>query len=175
MNIPNLLTLARILLLPGIVIYRANKNFQAAFIIFIVAAFTDVLDGMVAKLFNQTTQLGFILDPIADKLLIGTSSLTLAILNVFPVWLAVMVISRDVIIILGIGILTYSQKDFAIRPHIDSKITTFLQPSTICFFLGKDIFSFPGFLGFYLTTATGLFTIFSGIRYIIAGFQVIED
>ena len=175
MNIPNLLTVARVLLVPGMVICLVNNNFQAAFIIFVVAGATDGLDGMVAKLFNQATELGAFIDPVADKLLIDTASLTLAIQGVFPVWLAVLIVSRDLIILLGMGVLMHTGKDFVIRPHLDSKITTVAQLATIAFFLGEEIFHLPSLWGEYLIMATALCTVFSGIRYIIVGLRIIEE
>jgi cardiolipin synthase len=175
MNIPNLLTLTRILLIPGIVICLINHNLKVAFVLFIAAAITDALDGLIAKLFNQATQVGAFIDPIADKLLIGATCLTLAIQGLFPVWLTILIISRDFIILLGIGVMTYSQKTFIIRPHIDSKITTLAQLALLCFILGKDILALPDFLGFHLITITALLTVFSGIRYIIAGLRIVEE
>ncbi len=174
MNIPNLLTVARIIFVPGIIFSLVSNNFQIAFILFIAATVTDGLDGFIAKRFNLTTQLGAYLDPIADKLLVGATSVALALLDFFPVWLTVLIISRDLIIVLGIGLLTCSQKNLIIRPHIDGKITTLAQLTAIGFFLGKDVFGFPDFLSFQITTVAALLTTFSGARYMIAGWRIIK-
>ena len=101
MNIPNLLTLLRIILVPVIVILLIQGLFLKALIVFVVAAFSDVLDGFLARILRQKTALGAYLDPIADKALLASSFVTLSILHVIPGWLAVIVISRDVIILLG--------------------------------------------------------------------------
>jgi len=105
MNIPNLLTLTRIILVPVIVILLIQASFFKAMIVFVVAGITDGLDGFLARVLNQKTVLGSYLDPLADKALILTSFVTLSILGVVPSWLSVIVISRDCIILIGISVL----------------------------------------------------------------------
>ena len=131
MNIPNLLTLLRIILVPVIVILLIQGLFLKALIVFVVAALSDVLDGFLARILRQKTALGAYLDPIADKALLASSFVTLSILHVIPGWLAVIVISRDVIILLGIAVLSMMSISVNIRPTFVSKITTALQLSTV--------------------------------------------
>jgi len=107
MNIPNFLSLLRIILVPLLVIFLINKAFLKALILFTALGVTDALDGFLARILKQQTVLGSYLDPIADKILITSCFLALAILKVIPGWLAVIVISRDVIILLGISILPW--------------------------------------------------------------------
>jgi hypothetical protein len=95
MNIPNLITLLRIILVPIIVILLIQGFFLKALIVFVVAGLSDALDGFLARVLHQQTVLGAYLDPIADKALLASSFVTLSILHIIPSWLAVIVISRD--------------------------------------------------------------------------------
>ncbi|MCX5833093.1 MAG: CDP-alcohol phosphatidyltransferase family protein, partial [Deltaproteobacteria bacterium] len=96
-NIPNLLTLLRILLVPVFVILLIQGLFLKALLVFVVAGLTDAMDGFIARVLHQKTVLGLYLDPLADKALIITSFVTLSVMGLIPPWLAVLVISRDFI------------------------------------------------------------------------------
>ena len=175
MNIPNLLTIGRILLVPLLVIFLLDGKEMAALWVFILAGVTDALDGFLARVLKQKTEFGAFIDPIADKLLLITSYITLAVLGVLPKWLAVIVVSRDVIICGGIGILMLYNRDFKIKPSLVSKVTTFLQLLTVVFYLGHN-FLMPIFpQGIYLLYPTAGFTILSGVHYIIRGFGILGD
>ncbi|PKN22189.1 MAG: CDP-diacylglycerol--glycerol-3-phosphate 3-phosphatidyltransferase [Deltaproteobacteria bacterium HGW-Deltaproteobacteria-3] len=175
MNIPNLLTIGRILLVPLLVIFLLDGREMAAFWVFVVAGVTDALDGFLARVLKQKTEFGAFIDPIADKLLLITSYITLAVLGILPKWLAVIVVSRDVIICGGIGILMLYNRDFKIKPSLVSKVTTFLQLLTVVYYLGHDFLQpiFP--LDGYLLYPTAGFTILSGGHYIIRGFGILGD
>ncbi|MEA1899712.1 MAG: CDP-alcohol phosphatidyltransferase family protein, partial [Thermodesulfobacteriota bacterium] len=99
-NIPNILTVIRILLTPLFVIFLLRNLFSFALLVFTIAAISDALDGLFARYFNQHTALGAYLDPIADKLLLTSAFVSLAILKIVPGWLTVIVISRDILILL---------------------------------------------------------------------------
>ncbi|MGZ6290942.1 MAG: CDP-alcohol phosphatidyltransferase family protein, partial [Syntrophales bacterium] len=99
MNVPNLLTLARILLVPITVIFLMQGAFAKALILLIVSGITDALDGFFARILNQQTVLGSYLDPIADKALFASCFVTLSIKGIIPGWFTVIVISRDFIIL----------------------------------------------------------------------------
>jgi cardiolipin synthase (CMP-forming) len=124
---------------------------------------------------KQKTDFGAFIDPIADKLLLMTSYITLAVLGILPKWLTVIVVSRDVIIWGGIGILMLYDRDFKIKPSLVSKVTTFLQLLTVVFYLGHEYLQplFPD--GSYLVYATAAFTLLSGIHYIIRGVGILGD
>jgi len=175
MNIPNFLTMIRILLVPVLTILLIEGKTTAAFAVFILAGISDGLDGFLARMLKQKTLLGAILDPLADKLLLIASYVTMAILGIIPSWLAVFVVSRDVIILIGIGILKFNDRPLTIKPTIDSKATTFFQLATICYFLGYEYLSllheFEKIL-IYLTT--GL-TLVSGFHYILIGFAALHE
>ena len=177
MNIPNILTLLRILFIPLLVIFLMDGKKDLALVVFISAAISDGLDGFIARVFKQKTQFGAYIDPIADKLLIGTSYVALAILNLMPGWLAVVVISRDVIILCGLGLLLLNNRPISIRPLLDSKLTTLLQLLLVVFFLSYDykalFFIRPA--EHYLIFCTAAFTIFSGFHYIVLGFSILGN
>lgn len=177
MNVPNLLTLLRILLVPVIVIFLIKGAFSKALLLFAVACITDGLDGFLARVLEQKTVLGSHLDPLADKALIVTSYVTLSVLHVIPSWLSVIVISRDFIILLGIGVLTIMSISFEIRPAFVSKVTTLFQFLTVFFVLVfKELPDYVGF-SFIITMywITALLTIASGFNYIFRGIKLINS
>lgn len=177
MNIPNLLTLLRILLIPLLVIFLMEGKTDYALLVFLSAAISDGLDGFIARVFKQKTQFGAYVDPIADKLLIGTSYVSLAILNYMPGWLAVVVISRDIIILCGLALLLLNNRPITIRPLLDSKLTTLLQLLLVIFFLSYDYqaLSFARPAEHYLIFFTAAFTVFSGFHYIVLGFSILGN
>lgn len=176
MNIPNFLSLLRIILVPVFVIFLIQSEYDKALITFVVAGLTDALDGTLARLLKCQTTLGAYLDPIADKLLLVTSFVTLAIFQIIPAWLAVLVISRDFIILLGIAILTLMSVAYEIKPAVVGKITTALQVTTI--FLALLYKAVTHDFGYYwivgLCWATALFTVISGLVYIIRGIRILN-
>jgi cardiolipin synthase len=177
MNIPNFLTLLRIILVPVLVIFLINKAFLNALILFSCLGLTDALDGFLARILNQQTVLGSYLDPIADKVLVTSCFLALSILKVIPGWLAVVVISRDVIILLGISILSIMKIAFEISPIFVSKITTTLQIAAVFFALFFKAFPFmaiDGALLLLLYWLTALFTVLSGYLYVVRGVKLIN-
>lgn len=160
-------------MVPLLVIFLLEGKTQLSFLVFIIAGISDGLDGFIARAFKQKTVLGAYLDPIADKLLLNSSFVALAIFGMLPGWLAVLVVSRDIIILGGIGILLLNGKEFAIRPSLYSKVTTLAQLATICFFLGSDFLGNHLFFQIYLIYLTTLFTVLSGLHYIVAGFRIL--
>ncbi len=127
MNLPNLLTIFRIILTPVMVIFIVEGKMGAAFASFALAGLSDALDGALARHLKQKTEIGAILDPIADKLLLTTAYLSLAFMKLIPAWLAVVVISRDIIIVFGVLLLFVLKSGVEIRPSPAGKLTTFLQ------------------------------------------------
>ena len=176
MNIPNFLSLLRIILVPVFVIFLIQEQYSRALITFVVAGLTDALDGTLARLLKCQTTLGAYLDPIADKLLLVTSFVTLAIYGLIPGWIAVIVISRDFIILLGIAILTLMSVTYEIKPAIVGKLTTVLQVATIFFALLYKAVTHD--FGYYwingLCWATALFSMLSGLVYIIRGIRLLN-
>jgi len=174
LNIPNLLTLVRILLTPLLIIFLIDKRYELAFLVFCIAGVTDGLDGFIARVMKQKTRIGAILDPIADKALLVSSYITMAVIGIIPDWLAVIVISRDVIIIFGVMVLLLFHSGVEICPSIISKLTTLFQLVTIFFVLGGIVFNFnckPVITSLYVTTA--ILTIASGLHYVYKGVKIL--
>lgn len=173
MNIPNFLTIFRILLVPVFVIFVINGELELALIVFIVAGITDGLDGLIARVLNQRTVIGTYLDPIADKMLLISAYLSLTLKNLLPVWLSVTVISRDVIIISGIAIISLMGKTADIRPSMISKFTTVFQILTVIITLYPNPFT-PRQIQLFIVSAA-LFTIISGLQYMYRGIKTMGD
>ena len=124
---PNLLTLARLFLIPYLVIAILDGHFRLAFLMFIAAGVSDGLDGLLARMFHQRTKLGEYLDPIADKLLMSTMFLVLTHVGVLPRYVTVLVFSRDlgILLIATLLFVTGTLRDF--KPSVLGKLNTFLQ------------------------------------------------
>ncbi len=171
MNLPNLLTVFRILLVPIFVIFIIHNNFRMALIIFIMAGITDGLDGLLARLLNQKTTIGAYLDPIADKMLLVSAYLSLTIKGILPGWLSVVVISRDIIILSGIAVIFLMGKGLNIKPSISSKFTTVFQIVTV---IGV-LYPFSNLHFQLFVTATAVFTVLSGLQYMYSGIKAMGD
>ena len=173
-NIPNTLTLLRILLTPLFVIFLLNHEYGRALAVFVAAGVTDGLDGAIARYRNQRTVLGAFLDPIADKLLIASAFACLAVLRIVPSWLAVIVISRDVVIFLGVAIFGIFHIDFTVRPAWISKVTTCVQLFTAFLVLidpTHDTMFTAKYILFWITVCL---TILSGLHYLYLGVSILQ-
>src|SRR5215213_9818067 len=136
-TVPNLLTVFRMVLIPVFVSLLFYQRFLLALGIFVLAGITDGLDGLLARRFNQKSQLGTILDPIADKLLLVTSFVVLSMRSVFPqplpshlpvpFWVTTAVISRDVFILVGAAAINIVTGFRSFRPSLLGKINTVVQ------------------------------------------------
>ncbi|MBF0398816.1 MAG: CDP-diacylglycerol--glycerol-3-phosphate 3-phosphatidyltransferase [Desulfobacterales bacterium] len=177
MSIPNILTIIRILLTPIFVICLLKDVFFSGFVIFIFAAITDGLDGFIARYFNQRTVLGAYLDPIADKMLLMSAFITLSVLKIIPSWLTVIVLSRDVVIVLGVAIIAIVEIKVEIKPSIISKLTTLFQLVTVSITLCEQEFHISSFsyIEFPLFFITGVLTVLSGLHYIYRGMNILQN
>jgi cardiolipin synthase len=173
-NAPNLLTLLRILATPLFIIFLIREQFGLALLVFSLAGVTDGLDGLLARWFNQKTILGAHLDPVADKLLLTSAFVTLAVQSLIPSWLTVIVISRDVLILLGIAMLELFHVKFEVHPSLISKCTTAVQLATV--FLSLLTLQFPAALPANLPAhwLTAALTILSGLHYIYVGIRILH-
>jgi len=174
MNLPNTLTLIRVLLIPVFVIFLLNKESGWALATFAVAGITDGMDGLLARLTHQRTVLGAYFDPIADKILLSSAYITLAITEVLPSWLTVIVITRDVIILSGFLIFILTDHRPEINPSLVSKITTTLQILTILLALIQEYTSSFHLLTTLAIYGVTLFTILSGAHYIYVGTRILN-
>ena len=127
LSIPNLITLARILLVPVVVWAIASNQMLFAFLLFAAAGVSDAVDGFLAKRFGMTSQLGAYLDPLADKVLIVSIYISLGILDVLPRWLVILVVSRDLLIVGGVILSWVVGKPVGVKPHPVSKANTAAQ------------------------------------------------
>ena len=175
MNIPNFFSILRIISIPLFIIFLSYDKHSYALSIFCMAAVTDALDGFFARLFKQKTVLGSYLDPIADKLLLVSSFIALALLNLIPRWLAILVVSRDVIISLGILLLRLNLFQVEIKPSIVSKCTTFFQVLSIGITLLMQVLAKDFMWVRVVYQLTGLLTIASGIHYILMGMKIVNE
>jgi len=174
-NIPNILTVIRILLVPLFIIFLLRDMFHFALLVFAVAAISDGLDGLCARYLDQRTVLGAYLDPLADKLLLASSFIMLAIIKIVPAWLAVIVISRDVLIMLAIAIFAMTDTSIEIRPRITSKCTTVFQLFTIFFVLLNPKIPGADMIKWILYWLTAGITILSGLHYTYIGMNFIQN
>lgn len=174
-NIPNILTVFRILLTPFFVIFLLRDLPSFALLIFTVAAISDGMDGLLARWLNQKTVLGAYLDPIADKLLLIVAFTSLALLKIVPPWLTVIVISRDILIMLGIAVFSITDINIEIKPSLVSKCTTVAQLSTI--FLALLDPKIPGSytITMSLYWLTAVLTTISGLHYMYIGLNIIQN
>lgn len=163
-NLPNLITIIRILLIPLFIILLLYGHNLYALGIFIAAGISDALDGFIARTWDLKTRLGAFLDPVADKLLMVSSFVTLSLIDVIPVWLMVIIIGRDVLIgITGLILLNFIDlHHYQVKPSILGKITTIFQVLTIVIVL----MGLKGPLLFSVFWATAFATIISGLHYI---------
>jgi cardiolipin synthase (CMP-forming) len=173
-NIPNILTVLRILVTPLFVIFLIRDQHGYALLIFILAGVSDGLDGLIARWLNQRSDLGAVLDPIADKLLLTAAYITLGILRDIPGWLAVLVISRDVLIVTGIAVLTFADIHFDIRPSLISKWTTVFQILMVGVSLLDLGFSGAQTLQLVLGWVTAGMTVLSGLHYTYLGLNILQ-
>ena len=173
MNLPNYITLARVVLVPFFINFMIYGYYGAALAVFVVACVTDALDGMIARLTNQKTELGAFLDPLADKLLIISAFVTLALLGMLPIWLVLIVVSRDVILVLGSLVLYFMGHQFKSRPSIFGKLTTVLQLLVVTFSLGLKTFGYEMEWLPVLHWTTAAFTLVSGVQYVVRGTKIV--
>jgi len=127
-NLPNLLSLIRLFLVIPFVYFFYNKQYPYSFYIFMIAAFTDALDGWLARVLNCQSNLGLIIDPLADKILIVSCFILLGLQSILPIWIVALVLLRDLAITFGAFISLYiCNKQHALHPSLLSKLNTVLQ------------------------------------------------
>ena len=174
-NIPNTLTLIRLLLTPLFVILLIRNQLKPALAVFFIAGISDGLDGLIARWFDQRTILGAYLDPVADKVLLMSSYICLGILGIIPAWLAVVVLSRDILIVIGVAILTLTEKKYSVQPSRVSKCTTALQLLTVAIALmATEPAQIQLLLKIFFWMTAALTTI-SGIHYIFIGMNILQQ
>ncbi|HEX2552852.1 MAG TPA: CDP-alcohol phosphatidyltransferase family protein [Microvirga sp.] len=127
MTIPNLITIGRLLIVPIVIVMILQGRWPAAFVLFVVAGVSDAIDGFIARRFDMRSEFGAYIDPLADKALLVSIYVTLAVVGVLPAWLAVVVVFRDVMIVAGVMLSWVMSRPVAIKPLLLSKLNTAAQ------------------------------------------------
>ncbi len=167
-QIPNVITTIRILLVAPIAVALAHHELLTAIALFGAAALSDAADGYLAKRHDWQTELGAILDPLADKLLLATVFVTLAYLRLVPLWLMVAAVARDVIIVLGALLYRFCIGPLEVRPSIVSKFNTLCQAVFIMAVVGREEFAVPpGWVVVLLGSLVFVTVAVSGIDYVL--------
>jgi cardiolipin synthase (CMP-forming) len=142
LSIPNIITLGRILLVPFIVWAIASNQLEIAFAIFIVAGVSDAVDGFLAKRFNMSSELGALLDPVADKALLVSIYMALGIWGAIPRWIVILVVSRDIMIVGAVIVSWLFGKPIPMKPLMVSKLNTVAQVAFAALVLASLGFGF---------------------------------
>ncbi len=169
MGLANWLTIIRILLIPVFVILLVYRRVTGALIVFVLAALTDTLDGYIARTRGRQTRLGAFLDPMADKLLMTASFITLTALKMLPFWITAVVISRDLVLILGTALIHVSGGQVHPSPTLLGKATTALQMGTVLSAMLARHFDVAVALKGGLIWATAILSVASGAQYLYQG------
>jgi cardiolipin synthase len=184
LNIPNFLTILRVIAIPGFIVALVYEYTGVALAIFLGCGLTDGLDGFIARTFHQRTEIGAFLDPLADKLLLISSFITLAVLELpykIPFWLIVTAISRDIIISVGVTALFMLGKKLQIAPTWLGKFTTFCQVTLIIvvLFYNYTATRYPElFLPQIISPLcwiTFAISVASGLGYVYQGIQLLNN
>jgi cardiolipin synthase len=166
-TIPNLLTLGRFILVPFVAWRLLEGDLPGAFVYFVIAAVTDFFDGYLARLLNQKSALGAWLDPLADKAMLLTVILLLADQGILPIWLALIVVLRDVTVLVGAAAWLNLTGHLDVAPTLGGKVATFAEFVLISLLLGQHLLSaeivslFP-----LLILITAALATFSGTQYV---------
>lgn len=172
LTLPNFLTLLRIIAIPVFVVLLTRQAYAGAFIVFLAAGVTDAVDGAIARIMDSKSDLGAVLDPMADKLLMLSSFVVLAVADAIPQWIVALVISRDVIIVSGYAMmhLVYGEA-MKIQPSRLGKANTFFELFTVavvvlCLARPNLPLKHVTDIAIYLTAITAAS---SGVQYVYRG------
>ncbi len=171
MNLANKITITRIVLLPLFIISLLQKWWPWPVFIYIPIMLSDCIDGYVARIKNQQSKLGAFLDPLADRLLLIFTFITLSYQKIIPLWLLTIVLSRDIIVISGWGLIFLITNKKEIVPRTTGKIAVILQMFFVLFVLlapdsiSRGPFNFEKAMMYI----TGVVTVLSAIDYVIIG------
>ena len=167
-HIPNVISSIRILLVAPIAVALAHHHLAATIVLFGVAALSDLADGFLAKRYGWQSDLGAVLDPAADKLLLVTVFITLAYLKLVPLWLMAAAVARDTIIVVGALLYRLWFGPLSVRPSVVSKFNTLCQAAFILAVVGREQFSFPpAWVGSVLGALVFVTVTVSGIDYVL--------
>ena len=167
LSIPNLITLGRILLVPIVVWAITSGGMRIAFLLFLAAGISDAVDGFLAKRFHMTSELGAYLDPLADKALIVSIYVSLGIAGALPIFLVILVVSRDIMIIGAFMLSWLVGKPMPVRPLVVSKVNTVAQILLATLVLAEQGFDFDAdILSKLMMAAVAILTLLSIAFYL---------
>ncbi|MBZ9992892.1 CDP-alcohol phosphatidyltransferase family protein [Mesorhizobium sp. BH1-1-4] len=169
MTIPNLITILRLVLVPGIVLAMLQARWDWAFAGFVIAGISDAVDGFIARRFNQQSTLGAYLDPMADKLLLVSVFVVMGFIGQLPLWLVVTMVSRDALIVCAVLLSTVMAHPVEMKPLFVSKANTAIQIVLAAVVLGELAFAVhldP--LRPALILLSGVLTVASAAAYLVA-------
>jgi cardiolipin synthase len=168
LNIPNIITLGRILAVPFIVWAIASNQMEIAFAIFIIAGVSDAVDGFLAKRFNMSSELGALLDPVADKALLVSIYMALGIWGAIPRWIVILVVSRDIMIVGAVIVSWLYGKPIPMKPLMVSKLNTVAQVGFAALVLASLGFGFDSApYDLVLMALVTIFTLLSVSFYLV--------
>jgi cardiolipin synthase len=164
-----MITILRLVLVPGVVLAMLQARWEWAFTGFVVAGISDGVDGFIARHFNQRSRLGAYLDPMADKLLLVSVFVVLGIAGELPLWLVVAVVSRDALIVFAVLLSSVMAQPVEMKPLMVSKANTAIQLVLAAVVLGELAFGIDiGALRPALIILSGLLTVASAAAYLVA-------
>ncbi|MCZ4287925.1 CDP-alcohol phosphatidyltransferase family protein [Hoeflea alexandrii] len=168
MTLPNLITVARFIMVPLVILAMINGEMLAAFVLFLLAGVSDGLDGFIARNFNQRSELGAWLDPVADKFLLVSVFVMLGWLGVLPNWLVIFAVSRDALIIGAVVLSSLLENPVEMRPLLISKANTMVQIMLLILVLADlaGLARLDAVIGWMIYAVAGL-TIASASAYLV--------
>lgn len=176
MTIPNAITICRLLSVPFIAHSMMTGSLGLAFTLFLAAGLSDAVDGFIARHFDQRSTLGAYLDPAADKLMLVTIFVTLGALQALPLWLVLLVVSRDVLIVLAVSIAFMMGKPVAIQPIFVSKANTAAQISLAALTLAELAFAMTlGPARAFGIWLVAVLTVLSAAAYLVGWLRHVSD
>jgi cardiolipin synthase len=169
LNLPNLISLGRLLLVPLAISLILEGSYWAAFWVFVIAGVSDAVDGFIAKRFDRRTRLGALLDPLADKVLLVSVYITLGIAGQLWAWLVVLVVFRDIMIVGGyLLIQVVAASPRPLQPLFISKVNTGMQVALVGYVLARrGLGSDAGLLDVGLGAGVAATTLASGLTYLV--------
>ena len=171
MNIPNSLTVFRIMLIPAFIMVLEYGRNDIALGVIILASLTDALDGFIARATDQKTELGTFLDPLADKFMLITSFVLFAYYGWVPEWLTIIIISRDVVVVTGWILLYVVRRSLKVEVSTLGKTAIFLQFTTVFYVLVNINFGIAPEAKIFLVLLTAVITVVSGVQYVLRGLR----
>lgn len=177
MNLPNKLTIARVIMIPFFLVFLMTDFFEAAryvaLAIFIIASLTDMLDGKIARKYNLVTNFGKFMDPLADKLLVCSAMIAFTGMGIMPAWIVIIIIARE-FIISGFRLIA-AEKNVVIAAGMSGKIKTTVQMIMCCLLIARLPFNFMRYIEQVFIYAALVLTVYSLIVYLVQNKDVLKD